>query len=421
MRQNYLAIIRKADLVDLFKYGEFHIRTAVLFDGVLSKENSDLFKAVTAGMNPFEYSFEYVLIHFVSDEEPSYFKVSIEDLKRVYAFDQEAKNEFEGSLDPRLEIKVSPWCREFEDLKSRFQIKGAFKGISNVWALFDLDEESRNICEGTIPLADIERAYSAMTENLPLTSDDSIWVYLLRYERHSFYPKDVRGYFMDAIHVVCEYLNQGKAPTSVAEQTNVGQEILNLDSGTDFKTVLESIKGTSFDEQSTQISRCSFVTVAPLFLFLKGAYAQDSEKAFSKSYIKHCKEIGEEETAIAAYLLGATLGHDKTYDAYYDNLPLTIFKPRVKECLPLPTPVPKHEPEPQAPTLFPSEDTIQDSMHILAIMYKGKQTDFDNLTPAYSETEIKEMVGNGYKQIKRPKNTEVKDYIFNKYGFTFRK
>ena len=73
MRQNYLTIIRKADLVDLFKYGEFHIRTAVPFDGVLSRENYHLFNEVTAEMNPFVYSFEFVLILFVSEDDLSYF------------------------------------------------------------------------------------------------------------------------------------------------------------------------------------------------------------------------------------------------------------------------------------------------------------------------------------------------------------
>ena len=71
---NYLAIIRKLDFVDLFKYGYFLLNHAVSFDGdvIAHKDDENLFKQVTSKMNLYEYSFEYLMIHFTSDKDVSF-------------------------------------------------------------------------------------------------------------------------------------------------------------------------------------------------------------------------------------------------------------------------------------------------------------------------------------------------------------
>ena len=43
-------------------------------------------------MNLFEYSFEYMVIHFVSDNGNEYpYPINIEDVRGLYTFDEEAK------------------------------------------------------------------------------------------------------------------------------------------------------------------------------------------------------------------------------------------------------------------------------------------------------------------------------------------
>ena len=65
---DYLAIIRKADFVDLFKYGKLNVYSAIDFDGNIKAHanDDDLFEKLTKSMNLFEYSFEYMVIHFVA-------------------------------------------------------------------------------------------------------------------------------------------------------------------------------------------------------------------------------------------------------------------------------------------------------------------------------------------------------------------
>ena len=61
---DYLAIIRKADFVDLFKYGKLDVYSAIDFDGNIKAHanDDDLFEKLTKSMNLFEYSFEYMVI-----------------------------------------------------------------------------------------------------------------------------------------------------------------------------------------------------------------------------------------------------------------------------------------------------------------------------------------------------------------------
>lgn len=81
---DYLAIIRKADFVDLFKYGKLNVYSAINFDGNIKAHanDDDLFEKLTKSMNLFEYSFEYMVIHFVSDNGNEYpYPINIEDVR----------------------------------------------------------------------------------------------------------------------------------------------------------------------------------------------------------------------------------------------------------------------------------------------------------------------------------------------------
>ncbi len=109
---DYLAIIRKADFVDLFKYGKLNVYSAINFDGNIEAHanDNDLFEKLTKNMNLFEYSFEYMIIHFISDNgngHPCF--VSIENVRGLYTFDEEAQKEMSVSFDSRIRLHVSPW------------------------------------------------------------------------------------------------------------------------------------------------------------------------------------------------------------------------------------------------------------------------------------------------------------------------
>ena len=137
---DYLAIIRKADFVDLFKYGKLNVYSAINFDGNIKAHaiDDDLFEKLTKSMNLFEYSFEYMVIHFVSDNGNEYrYPINIEDVRGLYTFDEEAKKEMNVSFDSRIRLHVSPWGEKFKALYNNQLMSQSKRGIDNLWAIFD--------------------------------------------------------------------------------------------------------------------------------------------------------------------------------------------------------------------------------------------------------------------------------------------
>ena len=76
---HYLSIIRKVEFIDLFKYGHLNIYSAIKFDGNIENHANDnvLFENLTKGMNLYEYSFEYLIIHISRKESSSAFPFSV--------------------------------------------------------------------------------------------------------------------------------------------------------------------------------------------------------------------------------------------------------------------------------------------------------------------------------------------------------
>lgn len=90
----YLTIIRKAEFVDLFKYGHLYVRRVTAFDGDIQNLKDDVakFKEVTSDMNLFEYSFEYLMLHISVEQEISCNpEIELSDVRGVYVFNEEAK------------------------------------------------------------------------------------------------------------------------------------------------------------------------------------------------------------------------------------------------------------------------------------------------------------------------------------------
>ena len=104
---NYLALIRKADFVDLYKYGSLHINRDMIRQFSCKVEelpNRDpIFTDLSNFANAFDSTFTYLFIHYehLSGREND---VNIADVRGVYPLDYEAKTELSISLDPRIEF-----------------------------------------------------------------------------------------------------------------------------------------------------------------------------------------------------------------------------------------------------------------------------------------------------------------------------
>ena len=224
----YLSIIRKSDFIDLFKYGHLFIHHSLPFFGKLDEynDNKDFFDFLTSKMNLFEYSFEYLVLHFQTEENKDFsFEVQMHEVIDIYAFNSEAKKEMSISFDPRIQIYVSPWAKWFDELQKKLFINQSLRGIDNLWKVFGLNEKDKAVCRTIIKDDIISEAFRQLYANERPTGEQSLWTYLLRYERHSLYPRDMKGFFCDFIHVVCNWKSKREEDGDIAENTDVYQHL----------------------------------------------------------------------------------------------------------------------------------------------------------------------------------------------------
>ncbi len=327
---HYLSIIRKADFIDLFKYGHLNIYSAVKFDGDITAHANDnnLFDGLTSSVNFFDYSFEYIIVHFTSENSDNHiFSVNIENVKGLYTFDEEAKKEMSISFDDRIKLYVSPWSNKFTKLRQMQQITQSKRGIDNLWAIFKLSENDRKKCESIITKDIVSEVFDELFAYRRPTGEQSIWTYLLRYERHSFYPKNTKGYFFDLMHVTCNWIAKKEILKDVANETRLCQQIKDS-SETHFTPLFQIAQHSDLPSRTDGEAKCQFAIVAPLFLYLKNRFSNGF--TIDQKIIEHIKRYGFEGSVIV-YLLGLTLGYDKTYSAYYDFIRLPIFGPDKKK------------------------------------------------------------------------------------------
>lgn len=404
----YLSIIRKSDFVDLYKYGHLYVSNAIPFDGCISShaEDKDLFDALTKYQNNYEYSFTYMLIHFESKDENERgpMQVFIEDICGVYTFDEDAKKEMSLTFDPRINIQVSPWTKLFEGLKQKMFFNQCIQGVRNLWQLFKLSQEDLAKCENTITKEVVEQFVDTLFDNKQPEGEYPLWLYLLRYERHAIYPMDKRGYACDMVHSVYNCLSETTVSEKVVEGSNIYKALMAVEeSKASFTHIASLIDENPISKKTWDLTGVNYPRVAILFLYLKDLYGEGITKFPDKKDVNLWRKFVGESFPLAIYLLGLTLGHEKTLDTFYDNISLKIFK----------KPDSSSEDIQNIETMHTHEDSSLDE---IVLMYRGKRLDNNAIiTHVFSKEEQREKEEMGFCEIEpqKMKNVCVKDYIKN--------
>ena len=336
---NYLALIRKADFTDLFKYGKLHINNDMKTDFSCPVEelpsHPEIFFNLTYFANSFDSAFAYLIIHYVkASSEGLANDVNIEEVQNVYPLDFESKEAFAMSFDERIRIEDPIWPESVWNLQKQQQFNDCQKGATNLRKILGFtssDQECKKIISDDIVREVVNELYD---EKRP-SGELSIWVYLLRYERHSYYPQTTLGYFMDMVNVVCNRMGMREVWEDDIKNTQIFMLLDSLRNKYP-KAQYEQIYQFLIDNPATQgfykkidefESRVEFSKVATLFLILRNRYKEDF--VYEEDFIKYSKKFGF-EFELAVYLLGIVKGHEHTYDCMYDMLPLPIFKKTAK-------------------------------------------------------------------------------------------
>ena len=411
----YIAIIRRAEFVDLFKYGWLPLPHSVRLDQPMQAGvGCETFEDLVRWMPVYEYSFEYLLIRFLdSDEDILVRTVHIEQVMAVYTFDERAKYELSISFDPRIKIQVSAWKEWFhETWRQSFQ-QQCEQGVVAIWSLFGLSVEDKIACEKTITQEIQDKIFELIFSERRPEGELSPWIYLFLYERHATYPKDKnKGYFLDYIHIYLNYSSQKEHDFDVRDNNLEVVKLLDEATSDRFSDLQNSIATSGLKNKVDEIAPLYHDT-APLFLYLKSRCSEGFDRGLLKDEVKKML-VNEPYKRVALYLLGLTLGYDKVYDAYYDELPLSIFsdEPQVqkkfkKRIPPLSTQprVPsQRRMEPMTETNVTDEEIeckpTPDSLPIAWIKPEGKRLGAKTpIYPVYTPERQKELEESGYKGV----------------------
>lgn len=332
---DFIVLMKKADFVDFFKNGSYKASAcpyikieggiSLLKDG--SKEADALFKKA----NPIEYSIDYLLLHVSAARMR---ELEIRNVVAIYALDESAYS-IGLDLNPPVILNRPILQKSFEHSQINNLVDRAIKGVHNVGEIFEAGELKK--VEKDIPkrrnINVYEACESAYYEVDP-KGEMSPWTYLLRYHRHENYPKNMRGYFLDALHVLGSISKKKTFHGSILE-TNAGKDIYGLEAK-DYKfnewaewvgknkKLVEKVK--------TYTRNKDFLQISALFLQLRdifqdgilgdekyngmslGEFTESLNANFAKKYLLQ-----------ALFLLGVSLGWDNTYKTMYKRWDLPIL------------------------------------------------------------------------------------------------
>lgn len=337
---NYLSLIRKADFADLFKYGFFHLNSEFVCKFTcdvtdLHKDNA-VFEKLTRNANSFDNTFAYIFIHFVKDSGDPY-DLYISEVQNVFALDHEAKAELSISLDPRIQIQDPIWPSATFHLQKSQLLKDCVTGAENIWRIVGLNDSLLKM-EEFIPKSNIEEVVDEIFADRHPSGDLPIWVYLMRYKRHDFYPQNTIGSFMDSFHVIFNFMQKRELDGAEIENTNIMQFLFRLNETSPNLQFVEIQKQLQ-DEPAVERILTEIKKIESRFDLLKASalffvYKDKNEECFgyNKDLFEYGKQFGI-EFSIAMYMLGLLLGHVNTCDCLYDELPLPIFKKQL-QCTP---------------------------------------------------------------------------------------
>lgn len=335
----YLALVRKSEFIDMFKYGSLYLNKS----SVISIENEEteylkqystlnrLFKY----SNPFEYTFEYLIISFKSESfESNQGLVFLDEVVNIYPLDTEAYLEMKDTLDSRIHFS-EPLCLDFvKEIQIDRMVNSQINGARNIWKIFQLDSPIDKY-EAIINRDIIKNVIRGLFEDKRPVGDISIWEYLLRYERHSFYSERHKGFFEDAVHVALNCIN--KEEIMSIETTSIYQEIESAPKNnfSVIKNILETSNNCEKYRNTIQqiVTGINYTDTASIYFYLKHLCKEGlNYKGISDNLNKLI--LQGESFYMAMYLLGVFLGHDKTYDTLYEILPLKIFiKPAIENTI----------------------------------------------------------------------------------------
>lgn len=333
MEYHYLLLIRKADLVSLFRFGQYNIYCPCQkFSGDINALKIDkkpvekLFKSA----NSFEYSMEYFILH-VCNTDKNTKQISVQDVLAIYALDEDSYK-LGLELNPPVNVSMPLFKEAYEHFQIEKDIEGAQRGIQNIMKFFNYDISGRKNPRGFVKPKEIQDIFTLNYKGARPQGKCSIWVYLLMYERHHNYPNDTRGCFLDALHVYGNYRKGIELDASVID-SKIGQNLMKT-SFCVYNQLVEFFENQkAFIKEADKVFK-GFFRIAPLYLILKGFFENGISKDMKimnkwnfEEFVNVVRDnYDADDLYCALYLLGLVLGWDLTYKYLYQTSDFVCIK-----------------------------------------------------------------------------------------------
>ncbi len=320
--------MHKADFVDFFRNGSYNVSCPyVKFDGNIHALSSNVKLAETLfkKSNPIDYSIDFLLIHI--NKVGNLNVLQIRDVVSIYALDKSALS-IGIELNPSVILNPPIWETTFEKFQIQTNINKALEGVKLIEELFGF--EKLNFSK--MKKQDLMDTFESLYHETEPKGELSPWTYLLRYERHENYPKDVRGYFIDALHVFGNITRKSSYHDSMIEKSRKGKEIFEFPNKS-FSSITSWLKeDKAFTKKVKGITGTpDFMPIAALFLTLKDYFKEgiDDCRTYSglslDEFINKVKNYDLKYLKPALYFLGLTLGWDNIYKLMYKRWDLPIL------------------------------------------------------------------------------------------------
>lgn len=425
---NYIALIRRADFIDLFKYGYIHlnkdmIRCFTCPVEALSKKKV-IFNDLMYFANNFESSFSYLFIHY-SKILGRCNDVDISEVQHIYPLDYEAKKELSISFDSRIKIEDPLWPNEILEFQKQQTILSCLKGVDNLWKIYNITDEKEDIKNNYITYSILKEVIDELYQDVRPLGNLPVWIYAMRYQRHAYYPPNIIGCFMDAVHVIMNYMQKQEIGAELIENTNIMKFLLHLNSLNETISYVEVLDNLKKEESVSKILEYSneiepnidLIKCLTLFFIYHNRYK--NAFVYEENWVDYGKRYGK-EFHIAIYMLGCILQHKHTYDCFYNTLPLSIFKQKEIVKLNLdPNQKTINEPKVDKKETLTNCDNQKEVREIqcslfepegchqlpVPIILKKTSRSKKDIVTAYTEDEYNEYLSRGYKKFNSNKTT----------------
>lgn len=329
---NHIALVRRDEVIELFKNGSLFPQSTIQFAGsltALAKKPKDILK-IFAKTPVIEYSINYFILYLQTDNKSLRKGMKYSNLISIIPLDEDSER-MGLSLSPEVKLERPIFQQAYLMYLQESAINNAIKGVENIGTIFGYDDLLKSIKKVTKKT--IGTWVTLILDEGGKTYPKTIWEYLLSYVRSQTYPNGTAGAFLDTMSIVHNF-TKGMDEMKDQKSTTTGRLILEVPNQT-YSQLIEYLAQSSNFVKAADKGYKGFWKIAPMYFILLDKLSTASEDGAYignmplNEFIASVKIHYEEDILKPAlFLVGITLGQSSTYKLLYnscrENLPFLV-------------------------------------------------------------------------------------------------